>query len=77
MEGVQMKFPNEKEIEKIRQEYPAGTKVQLISMRDAQAPPAGTIGEVQFVDDTGSVHMRWENGSGLAFIPEVDEVRKM
>lgn len=72
-----MKFPNEKEIEKIRQEYPAGTKVQLISMRDAQAPPAGTIGEVQFVDDAGSVHMRWENGSGLAFIPEVDEVRKM
>lgn len=72
-----MKFPNEKEIEKIRQEYPAGTRVQLISMYDRQSPPAGTIGEVQFVDDAGSVHMRWENGSGLAFIPEVDEVRKM
>lgn len=72
-----MKFPNEKELEKIRKEYPIGTMVQLISMRDAQAPPAGTIGEVQFVDDADSVHMRWENGSGLAFIPDVDEVRKL
>jgi len=72
-----MKFPNKKELEKIRQEYPVGTKLQLISMRDEQAPPAGTIGEVQFVDDAGSVHMRWENGSGLAFIPDVDEVLKL
>ena len=72
-----MKFPNEKELEKIRKEYPIGTMVQLISMRDAQAPPAGTIGEVAFVDDIGSVHTRWENGSGLAFIPDVDEMRKL
>lgn len=72
-----MKFPNEKELEKIRKEYPIGTMVQLISMRDAQAPPAGTIGEVAFVDDAGSIHTRWENGGGLAFIPDVDEVRKL
>lgn len=72
-----MKFPNEKELEKIRQEYPVGTKVQLISMRDAQAPPAGTIGEVQFVDDFGSIHVHWQNGSSLAVIPDVDEVRKL
>ena len=72
-----MKFPNEKELKKIRQEYPVGTKVQLISMCDRQAPPVGTIGEVVFVDDIGSVHTRWENGSRLAFIPDVDEVRKL
>ena len=72
-----MMFPNERQLATLREQYPAGTKVQLISMRDAQAPPAGTIGEVQFVDDAGSVHMRWENGSGLAFIPDVDEVRKL
>lgn len=72
-----MKFPNEKELEKIRQEYPVGTKVKLIHMDDKQAPPAGTIGEVVFVDDIGSVHTRWKNGSGLAFIPDVDEVRKL
>lgn len=72
-----MKFPNEKELAALREQYPAGTKVQLISMRDAQAPPAGTIGEVQFVDDAGSIHTRWQNGSGLAFIPEVDEMRKL
>jgi len=72
-----MKFPSEKELEKFQKEYPVGTMVQLISMRDAQAPPAGTIGEVVFVDDIGSVHTKWENGSGLAFIPDVDEVRKL
>ncbi len=72
-----MKFPNEKELEKIRQEYPVGAKIKLIHMDDEQAPPAGTIGEVAFVDDIGSVHTRWENGSGLAFIPDVDEVRKL
>lgn len=69
-----MKFPNEKELEKIRKEYPIGTMVQLISMRDAQAPPAGTIGEVQFVDDAGGVHIHWQNGSSLAVIPDVDYV---
>ena len=34
-------------------------------MDDAQAPPAGTKGTVKGVDDTGSLLMRWDNGSGL------------
>lgn len=72
-----MKFPNEKQLEKIRREYPVGTKVRLVSMCDEQAPPVGTIGEIEFVDDAGSVHTRWQNGSGLAFIPDVDKVRKL
>lgn len=72
-----MRFPIEKELAMLRKKYPTGTTVQLISMDDEQAPPAGTIGEVAFVDDIGSVHTRWENGSGLAFIPDVDEVRKL
>lgn len=70
-----MKFPNEKELEKIRQEYPVGAKIKLIHMDDEQAPPAGTIGEVMFVDDVGSVHVKWQNGSSLALIPEVDSFK--
>ena len=72
-----MQFPNKDQIEKIRQEYPVGTKVRLIEMSDKQAPPLGTIGVVQFVDDIGSIHTHWENGSGLAFIPEIDMVQKL
>ena len=41
-----MRFPNKEQIEMLRKEYPAGTKVELLAMDDKQAPPVGTIGEV-------------------------------
>ncbi len=69
-----MRFPNEKELAMLREKYSTGTMVRLISMDDKQAPPVGTIGEVQFVDDVGSVHVHWRNGSSLAVIPDVDVV---
>ena len=69
-----MQFPNKKQLAMLRQKYPAGTTVQLISMDDVQAPLVGTIGEVQFVDDIGNVHVKWQNGSSLAVIPDVDSV---
>lgn len=71
-----MKFPNKKYIEQLRKKYPAGTKIQLISMRDEKYPVLpGTIGEVVHVDDLGNVHMKWQNGSSLALIPEVDSFK--
>ena len=48
-------------------------KVVLDYMDDIQAPPVGTQGIVQFVDSIGQIHVRWENGSSLALIPEVDK----
>ncbi len=69
-----MKFPNERQLAMLREKYPTGTTVQLISMDDEQAPPVGTIGEVMFVDDIGNVHVKWHNGSSLAVIPDVDSV---
>ena len=41
-------------------------------MNDVQSPPVGTIGEVTLIDDMGSVHVNWKNGSMLALIPDVD-----
>lgn len=35
--------------------------------------PSGLTGEVTYVDDMGSVHVNWSNGSSLALIPEKDE----
>ena len=70
-----MKFPSREQIERLRKHYPAGTVVELISMEDAQAPPAGTLGTVWGVDDAGSILCRWQNGSSLSLIPEVDDFR--
>ena len=60
-----MRFPSRETVERVRREYPAGTRVELLRMEDVQAPPIGTLGTVLGVDDTGSLLMRWDNGSGL------------
>lgn len=71
-----MQFPSKAYLEQLRKTYPVGTKVQLISMRDEKYPVLpGTIGEVTGIDDAGSIHMKWENGSSLALIPEVDSFK--
>ena len=72
-----MKFPSREIVEHIRREYPAGTRVELVQMDDAQAPPVGTKGTVKGVDDTGSLLMRWDNGSGLNVVYGEDIVRKV
>lgn len=53
--------------------HPPGTRVELIEMRDTQAPPVGTKGTVRTVDDIGTVHVNWENGSGLGLVPGTDK----
>lgn len=72
-----MRFPNKDTVERIRRDYPAGTRVELARMDDAQAPLAGTLGTVLGVDDTGSLLMRWDNGSGLNVVYGEDIVRKV
>ncbi len=70
---ILMQFPSESYLEQLRKKYPVGTKLQLISMRNETYPVLpGTVGEVTHIDDAGSIHMRWENGSSLALIPEID-----
>ena len=57
----------------IKEQYPKGTRIWLNSMEDPYAPIApGTEGEVDFVDDLGSLHMKWSNGRSLALIPGED-----
>lgn len=72
-----MRFPNKDTVERIRRDYPAGTRVKLVRMDDAQAPLTGTLGTVLGVDDTGSLLMRWDNGSGLNVVYGEDIVRKV
>ena len=70
-----MRFPSREQVAAVRQKYPAGTRVELIRMDDPQAPPDGTKGTVIGVDDTGSLLMDWDNGSGLNVIYGVDRVQ--
>ena len=72
-----MRFPSREIVERLRKEYPSGTRVELVQMDDVQAPPVGTLGTVIGVDDTGSLLMNWDNGSGLNVIYGEDVVKKV
>ena len=62
----------------IRDQYSPGTRIRLTQMNDLYAPiPSGTEGTVDFVDDAGQIHMKWDNGSSLALIPGEDSFSKI
>lgn len=71
-----MEFTNE-EVEKLRKEYLPGTKVRCIHMDDPYHPvPYNMEGIVEKVDDGGTIHVIWDNGSYLGLIPNVDVFEK-
>lgn len=70
-----MRFPSKEIVERVRRQYPAGTRVELVQMDDVQAPPVGTKGTVWGVDDTASIMVRWDNGSGLHVVYGEDNCR--
>lgn len=59
-----------------KEQYPAGTRIELISMEDPYSPiESGTKGTVVHVDDMGTLHMKWDNGRSLGLIPGEDSFR--
>ena len=69
---------NRRMAESYRQSYPPGTRLELIGMDDPFAPiPAGMRGTVNYVDDQSQIHVKWDNGSGLALIPDTDSFRRL
>lgn len=72
-----MRFPDRATVARMREKYPAGTRVRLVAMDDPQAPPIGTCGTVVCVDDMASLCVRWDNGSSLSVAYGVDEVTKI
>lgn len=72
-----MKFLSKQIVEKIKTEYPTGTRVELVKMDDIQAPPIGTKGTVIGVDDIGSIMVAWDNGSGLNVVYGEDLCKKI
>ena len=70
-----MKPISKERLAHLRKQYPAGTRVQLLSMDDVQAPPTGTKGTVWGVDDTGSIMVQWDNGSSLNVVYGIDSCK--
>jgi hypothetical protein len=69
-------FKSRKEVESIKEQYPVGTKIELISMDDPYAPiEAGMQGVIDLVDDAGGIHMQWDNGRTLALVPGEDQFK--
>ena len=60
-----MRMITKEQLEALRSRYPAGTRA------------IGTKGTVTGVDDTGSLMVNWDNGSGLNVIYGIDRVRKV
>ena len=69
-------------LEKLRQEFPIGIVLELTEdMQSDGKPEKGMIkglqGKVDYIDDAGQLHMKWDNGRSLALIPGVDNFKRM
>ena len=71
------RIPTQQQVERLRKNYPVGTRVVLHSMDDPYAPvPPGTKGTVTYVDDMGQIGVNWDNGSSLSLVPGEDSFSK-
>lgn len=57
-------------LEDMRKKYEKGARVELIKMDDPYCPALlpGVKGTVLFVDDIGTIHVKWDCGSTLGVI---------
>ena len=66
------------ELEALREKYPKGCRVELVKMDDPyREMPPGLRGVVTGIDDSGSIHVDWQNGSSLAVIFGEDHAVKI
>jgi len=70
-----MRTISKAQLEALRAQFPKGSTVVLERMDDVQAPPIGTLGEVLFVDDLGTIHVGWRTGSSLGVVFGEDSCR--
>ena len=72
-----MIFPSTDVVNLIREQYPAGTRVELVKMNDQyQKMEKGLTGTVTGVDDIGTIHVNWDNGSTLGVVYGADSCKK-
>lgn len=70
------RFPSKETVERLRKQYPEGSRVELVSMNDPYTTlRPGDRGTVSGVDDIGTLFIKWDNGSGLGVAYGEDQVR--
>ena len=63
-------------LEARRARYKKGARVELVSMNDPYTKlKPGDLGTIDFVDDTGTVFVKWDSGSNLGAVFGEDEIR--
>lgn len=73
-----MIFPSKNIVDFIRKRFPVGSRVELEYMNDPYRDiPSGTKGTVRSVDDTGTIHIKWDNGMCLGVVYGEDSVRRI
>lgn len=73
-----MKFPSKDVIDYVKSKYPEGSRVKLVHMNDPYTKlPTGLLGTVRFVDDMATVHVDWDNGSGLGAVYGEDVIQRV
>lgn len=59
-------------VHRIKETFPVGTRLRLISMKAEPDMPEGLEGKVEHVDDIGQIHMKWDNGRTLPLVVYLD-----
>lgn len=74
-----MNFPTRAQVEALRKQYPAGTKIRLISTDGPYtAAKPGDTAVVLAVDDAGQLMLKWDLGNtSISLIPGVDSFEKI
>ena len=69
-------FPSEETVKHIREMYPEGCRVELVSMDDpfSKLTP-GCQGTVRHVDDAGTIFVNWDSGSRLGVVYGEDVIK--
>ena len=71
-------FPSKETVERLRQLYPIGCRVELVSMDDPYTKlKSGDKGTVRNIDDIGTIFVSWDNGSGLGVAYGADTVKRL
>ena len=74
-----MRVISKETLQSLREQYPKGTRVELVSMDDPynRKLVPGCRGTVIAVDSIGTIHVAWDCGSSLGVAYGEDQCRKV